>query len=346
MALTSYNRDPVLCRHLVERGAFAGTDFHFFDVGVSGGIDRYWRHFAPNLKVWGFDPLVKEIERLNGLGLVTDTYEAAFVGCHDYRSRHTHAEWWTPEARSTQFFPRTTAQWAQDLLEMNWNRDVDNRGAELQLADRVVELDGYCVEQGIGRVDFIKIDTDGSDYEVLQGARGLLQGGGILGLQVEAQFHGAALPEANLFSNIDLMLRQHGFALFDLDLWHYSRAALPRPFVYDMAAQTTRGQLSWGEALFLRDLGDPLYETKWPDFAITVPVILKSVALFDIYSLQDCAIEVLLKYSGQLTEAGWDIEALADLVVPPVDGRRIGYRDFIALCEDKVRQRRFKDIPG
>lgn len=173
MALTSYNRDPVLCRHLVERGAFAGTDFHFFDVGVSGGI-----------------------ERLNGLGLVTDTHEAAFVGCHDYHRRHTHAEWWTPEARSTQFFPRTTAQWAQDLLEMNWNRDVDNRGEELQLADRVVERDGYCVDQGIGRVDFIKIDTDGSDYEVLQGAHGLLRDGGILGLQVEAQFHGAVLPPA------------------------------------------------------------------------------------------------------------------------------------------------------
>ena len=37
-------------------------------------------------------------------------------------------------------------------------------------------IDKFCSEQGIDRVDILKIDTEGFDFEVLKGAQGLLSG--------------------------------------------------------------------------------------------------------------------------------------------------------------------------
>ena len=39
----------------------------------------------------------------------------------------------------------------------------------------VTSLDDYCREHGIAKVDFIKVDTEGHDFKVLQGAAGILK---------------------------------------------------------------------------------------------------------------------------------------------------------------------------
>ena len=46
-------------------------------------------------------------------------------------------------------------------------------GGTVQIATNVpaITLDDYCIQQDIKRVDFIKIDTDGHEYDVLCGAR-------------------------------------------------------------------------------------------------------------------------------------------------------------------------------
>jgi FkbM family methyltransferase len=38
----------------------------------------------------------------------------------------------------------------------------------------LVRLDDWCVEQGVRRVDFVKLDVDGFEYRVLRGGRGVL----------------------------------------------------------------------------------------------------------------------------------------------------------------------------
>jgi FkbM family methyltransferase len=45
-------------------------------------------------------------------------------------------------------------------------------GGTIQNANNIpaITLDDYCVQQGLKRVDFIKIDTDGHEFEVLRGA--------------------------------------------------------------------------------------------------------------------------------------------------------------------------------
>jgi hypothetical protein len=132
----------------------------------------------------------------------------------------------------------------------------------------------------------------GSDYEVLCGARGLLESHQVLGLLVEAQFHGISHPDANLFANIDRLLRELGFSLFDLETHRYTRALLPGHFTHGLAAQTHEGQVLWGEALYLRDLGAPGYEERWKPL-LTETKLLKLICLFEMFGLADCAAEVL-----------------------------------------------------
>lgn len=54
-----------------------------------------------------------------------------------------------------------------------------NRITDAPLAGNVKEvavrrLDAWCAEQGLGQVDFLKIDTEGHDLDVLKGATGIL----------------------------------------------------------------------------------------------------------------------------------------------------------------------------
>jgi FkbM family methyltransferase len=50
-------------------------------------------------------------------------------------------------------------------------------GGSLGAADGVpaISLDDYCREQGVKRLDLLKIDTDGHELAVLRGARGTLK---------------------------------------------------------------------------------------------------------------------------------------------------------------------------
>jgi FkbM family methyltransferase len=51
--------------------------------------------------------------------------------------------------------------------------DVQDRGAALQRTS-VVTLDAFCAEQGIKRVDFIRMDIEGAELMGLRGASGIL----------------------------------------------------------------------------------------------------------------------------------------------------------------------------
>ncbi|MBC8035602.1 MAG: FkbM family methyltransferase [Rhizobiales bacterium] len=297
------------------------------------------------MRAIGFDPLVAEIDRLNGLAPANHLFEAAFVGSQPYRQKHDPNDWWALSARNNQPFPRTSAPWATDILQMDWTKEAYNANAEVCFSERLISLDDYCAEKSIADLDFIKIDTDGSDFEVLTGAEHILNTGRVLGVQVEAQFHGAVDREANLFSNIDTLLREKGFTLFDMDLWRYSRANLPRRFFYDIPAQTQKGQVLWGEALYLRDFGDADYERKWQQDSWPVAKLIKLAALFDLYGLPDCALELLEKYCDVLTAGNYPVDEWTQCLVPPINGQTVTLAQYRAHCEDLVRQKRYKDLP-
>lgn len=288
MSRTPRNNDnPQVTRTLVGRGAFEDDPLFVVDVGASGGIDGYWREFDDQLRAVGFDPLITEVDRLNASADPGVHYEAAWVTCREPGT--------TSGTPSTQFFQRTSAVRAAEIAELDYAREHYNAGAPVELSDMRIVLDERFERDERQRIDFLKVDTDGGDFDVLRGAEEILRDGGVLGLAVEVQFHGPVTPDANLFSNIDRYLRGFGFGLFDLEVNRYSRGALPAQFALDIPAQTITGQASWAEAIYFRDLGDPAYDSMWT-FRPSRIDVLKLVCLFEIFGLPDCSAELILKY--------------------------------------------------
>lgn len=314
MSLLRWRRGE-LTSYVLERRLWGERPLFLLDVGCSGGIEKRWRAFGDRLRAVGFDPLVAEIDRLIQANEHPHTrYEAASVTCHNYDALFPRALRQDRTAsKNNDPYERSSAAAAVNRQAMSYVQEVFNKGAPLVIAERSIVLDDYLVTADErASVDFIKIDTDGHDLEVLLGSEAIMAAGGVLGLSIEAQFHGPVHDYANTFANIDRVMRQRGFTLFDLQSHRYSRAHLPAPFVGEHLGATTSGQLFWGEALYFRDLGSPDYERMWP-IDVTPERVMKLACLFDQFNLPDCAAELILNRGGFLESR--DREALLDALV-------------------------------
>jgi hypothetical protein len=117
-------------------------------------------------------------------------------------------------------------------------------------------LDTVAEEQGLDHIDYLRLDTQGTEYECLLGAESLLKGSKVAVIKTEVEF----LPlykGQRLFADVDAFLRSHGFMLLDLvfDSRHkviWSRHRIP----------ADRGTLLFGEAYYTlsmpvhRELGE------------------------------------------------------------------------------------------
>jgi FkbM family methyltransferase len=311
------------------RSHYPMDELMLIDVGASGGIDGFWAEcFGPKLKAVGFDPLITEVDRLNkarGYGGIR--YEAAFVGCPEYDTLFPPSLRHDPIAsKDNSSFPGTSAVRASEAMRMNYIKEVFNAGSEVRLTDRHISLDEYVLQSGIRNVDFVKIDTDGHDIEVILGAKEMLRAQEVLGISVESQMHGAAHPYSNTFANIDRLLREWGFSLFDLDLWRYSRRSLPDNFYYQIPAQTVTGQIQWGEAVYFRDLARPDYE-QMHAFAAGIGKKIKLACLFELYGLPDCSAQILVQLQEQTGDRFFS--TLLDELVKTYRGSRLSYAKFL-----------------
>lgn len=299
------------------------------DVGCSGGIDQHWFQFGEALRAVAFDPLIAEIERLRDQNTHPGVrYEAAFVGYSQFESLFPK-EFKEDQVRNrtNQWFERTSAREYTRVRAISYEQEVFNRGSELTYTNRWIDLDKYMKTEAIPRLDYLKIDTDGSDIIVILGAREALARS-VLGVEVEAQFTGEFHEYANTLPNIDRLMREAGLTLVDLESYRYTRAALPGRFYYDIPAQTTQGATQWGEAIYARDLADPLYEKKNPHFTVTPEAVLRLACFYELYGLPDCAAEVLVARRSIL-EPKFAVGALLDALVWPDLGNGMTYEQYM-----------------
>lgn len=327
-----------LTTSLVSSNSFKEEPFFLVDVGASGGIEPHWNTFIPYLRAVGFDPLVAEVERLKGLSShPMIQYEAAFVGCKNYEKKLQDNQCNSITSRSMK---GSSAIRAMNFCNYNYIKNVYNQGQDVKYTDNIVELDNFFPEEEKDRINFIKIDTDGSDYQVLLGAETILSRGNLLGLSVEVMFH----EKDNLFSHIDPLLRKHGFSLFDLDVYRYSRGDLPKPFVYNIPAQTIDGQVVWGEAVYFRDYGDKSYEEKW-SLRTSKTNLLKLACLYELFGLEDCSAELLIKYRDEFNET-INIKQALNRLVPQVQEQEITFGQYNNEFEKYVQNTLInKEIP-
>jgi len=163
----------------------------------------------------------------------------------------------------------------------------------------VKRLDDVLADYGLPYVDFIKLDVEGSELDVLSGASLTLANPSTFGIVFEfVTSRNAFLPEAGrkfgtLF-DIHAVLDRAAFELFDISTYRYARAALAQPFSYRYtdskgalyAGTSIRGQKTNGDALYCRDLVGG-GEKRVP----SITHILKGACIFELFGLEDCAVE-------------------------------------------------------
>lgn len=153
-ALTAYDPDAI---RVVYRALEGLTDPVLFDIGANAGSYALLPHFKTDLTVYAFEPvpevftvLLANLE-INKLQQQVTVYSVA-LGEHE-------------QAFVPMRVPDNGAQLGLSILDGTPQRF--DRWHEIQVP--VWTLDSFCASARIDRIDFIKIDTEGSELAILKG---------------------------------------------------------------------------------------------------------------------------------------------------------------------------------
>jgi FkbM family methyltransferase len=235
------------------------------DYGSQG-----WNIFAPRLTIYGFDADADACEAANA------DLEARQV---NWTEKHIPLVVAKSVGESTLYV--TQNPMCSSLYPPNETYLERFSGLpELVNLDFTVELetttlDEFCQQEGIDEIDFLQIDVQGAELQVLEGAYEILNRS-VLAVQAEVEFS-HVYSEQPLFADVDTHLRKKGFTLFDLSQAHILRNGSP------LRSLERPGQLLWGDALYFRDLiQDDLYTN------IKTPEKLLKLACIYLIMLWNC----------------------------------------------------------
>jgi FkbM family methyltransferase len=314
--------------------------FTLVDIGCSGGIDDLWRLYGDRLRAVAFDPNIDECARLEAQETNPGIkYVAAFVGL---RSDHPFARQKTgkphlgnnPWARLG--IARTLQIRQEEIENMSSEEKTKiNAWTATRLADsnQPVYLPDFLSERQIDDIDFIKLDVDGPDFEILHSLEDVFADARVIGAGMEVNFVGSGAETDHTFHNTDRFMRKQGFDLFNLTVRRYSVAALPSRYLLAQPAQSELGRPLQGDALYIRDLCNP----GQADFVanLSPEKLLKAAAIFAAFNLPDCAAEILLKFRAKLASR-CDVEKLLDILAAQVQRGAesvLSYKEYIAAFE-------------
>jgi FkbM family methyltransferase len=308
-------------------------DFMLIDIGCSGGIDTVWRSLGRRLRALAIDPNVAEIERLQA----TEThpgiqYLAALAGLPPDHPFAVHKMGRTTLGRN----PWERLSVVKSLELMKSRREIlpPQLGAaalapETKLSHEVIVVPAYLDRLGIDSVDFLKIDVDGADFEILNSFDLALEALAVLGVGIEVNYFGSAADTDHTFHNVDRFMKTRGFELFGVTIRRYSVAALPSQYVWSIPAESQFGRPLQGDALYVRDLANPEYD----EFVARLPPtkLLNLICVFAAFDLPDCAAEIAVRFRDRL-DAGGDVDRILDLLaaqVQPPTQQPLGYREYM-----------------
>ena len=230
-------------------------------------------------RVIGFEPVESECHKLNRMGLKNHTFFPYFIGDGSERTFYL-----TADSMTASLYPpnmRLLNQF-QQLGEIT--AVVSTQRVQTRRLDDLPEIAG---------IDFLKIDVQGAELDVLRGAQRHLKDTAVI--QVEAEL--VPMYEGQpLFADVDTFLRSQGFLLHTMGALGRTFKPIVRP---DGRNREVR-QLLWSDNVYVKDF------TKLE--SLTAAMLLKlAVIVNDIYSSPDLA-GLALYAHDQKTKAGlWEV---------------------------------------
>jgi FkbM family methyltransferase len=273
---------PVFLSSLAKSGQLSQVHITICNVGSRklGLEDHYtskgWGIFAPNLTIYGFDADANACNEAN-----TDL-EARKV---NWTEKHIPLALGNTVGESTLYVtnnPMCSSLYLPNESYLSRFAGLPELvGLDFTVDIEKTTLDAFCQAEGINEIDFLQIDVQGADLQVLEGASAILESS-ILAVQVEVEFSHLYVDQP-LFADVDNFMRKQGFTLFDLSTARRLRTRSP------IISNVHLGQLLWGDAFYFRDLlrEDLSKHLKTPE------QILKLACVADAMNFSDYALELL-----------------------------------------------------
>jgi FkbM family methyltransferase len=241
------------------------------DVGSRSGVHPVFREVASLVDAVGFEPDVEECERLNEASRLTQGYRSLTFLPFGLGSADGEATLHLCRARGTSSLYTVNRPFVDRFP------DASRFDVQAERCIPIRSLDGVVGDPAIGSpkwIDFVKVDTQGSELDILLGARKTL-GSQVVAVEVEVEF--ARLYESQpVFRDVDAFMVECGFTLFKLRRQEWVKRC------FETRPEWTAGQLVFGDVLYLRD---PLSrEARWnPQNSRQAEVLVLMAILYDLH---------------------------------------------------------------
>jgi hypothetical protein len=220
--------------------------------------------------------------------------------------------------------------------ESTWQEESVRRVA-------VRSLDSLFREGSIPPADFIKLDCEGFEPEVLKGAARFLEASALLGADLETNFNvSPVLPETHFWSTYQPLLHRR-LMVFDAAFNRVSRAGFSKHIegMYPKGVEAP-GRFrpgTWNILLardLIQDCESPSSYPWMPNVLVDADVILKSIVILEIYGLLDWAYDYLVTFRNVLASQ-IDVEAAICRLVPEPEPRGPFRQAISALHQTMIR---------
>lgn len=235
-----------------------------------------WQIFAPNLTIYGFDADEKACEQAN-----EDLQKRGI----NWTEKHIPLALSDEEKEQTLYvteYPGCSSLYPPSKEYMRrFSGDSPLIKLDSTIPLKTTTLDRFCQRENLQEIDFLHLDVQGAELNVLKGTSQTLES--ILGLMTEVEFNEVYSGQP-LFSDVDFYLRKNGFSLFDFGKRQRDqRRDIP---VFSVAHP---GVLIWTNAFYFRDL---LNHELYPEKS-TPQRLLKLACLADMMDFPDYSLEIL-----------------------------------------------------
>ena len=291
-------------QHPIASAVFAelipGERLRVVDAGAAGAGEAHrWGFLGRALELHSFE--ADETDYANMLkvvppGAVVRNYNMFLGRPQAQRTFYIGREY------NNSFYPTDYGWYAR---RASFFKGFKERQSEVFEVERTIEVESVCLDEwarraGVDGIDYLKVDIEGAELELMEHSPDVMAG--VLGVSIDVIFH-ADWIGAPTFAEIDTWMRGQGFVLFDI-------FQMKRGTLYDTPVTAPRnhpvlaGQLACADAVYFRD---PLIEGAAP---MTPARMLKLACIAEVHGQVEFAFE-LLRAAGRSADAGIPAERLA-----------------------------------